>query len=109
VRAPVNAIQIVSTSPTPPVALDAPLTITGIGAAQGLDVRDGKVYLYGDASTGVVREYDVTAGNALTYTGRQVRLTAGGSDLVSHPTGSPPLQASPRCLAIPCRRREPSV
>jgi hypothetical protein len=87
VRAPVNAIQIVSASPTPPVVLDAPLTITGIGAGQGIEVRDGKVYLYGDAATGVVREYDVTAGNALTYTGRQVLLTGGGRDLVSHPTG----------------------
>lgn len=87
VRAPVNAMQIVSASRTPPVVLDAPLTITGIGAGQGVEVRDGKVYLYGDAAQGIVREYDVVAGNALTYTGRQVLLTVGGRDLVSHPTG----------------------
>jgi hypothetical protein len=86
VRAPVNAIQIVNTSVTPPVSLDPPLTVSGIGAGQGVEVRDGKVYLYGDASTGVVREY--TSGtSSLTYTGRQILLTSAGHDLVSHPTG----------------------
>jgi hypothetical protein len=51
VGAPVNAIQIVSTSLTPPVLLDPPATVPAIGAAQGVELRDGKVYLYGDAST----------------------------------------------------------
>ena len=87
VRAPVNAIQIVGASPTLPVVLDAPLTVTGIGAGQGVELRDAKVYLYGDAAQGIVREYDVAADSALTYTGRQVLLTVGGRDLVSHPTG----------------------
>jgi hypothetical protein len=50
-------------------------------------VRDGKVYLYGDANTGVVREYDVLENRALTYTGRQILLTAGGRNVAPHPTG----------------------
>jgi hypothetical protein len=86
-RAPVNAIQIVSGSLTPPVSLDPPITVTGVGAGQGVEVRDGKVYLYGDANTGVVREYDVVGNNALAFTGRQILLTASGRDVASHPTG----------------------
>lgn len=51
-RAPVNAIQIISSSSTPLVSLDPATTVEGIGAAQGV-----------------------------------VLLTAGGRDLVPHPTG----------------------
>jgi len=69
------------------VSLDPPMTVDGIGAGQGVEVRDGKVYLYGDASTGVIREYNVQNNRALLYTGRQIRLVASGRDVVSHPTG----------------------
>jgi hypothetical protein len=86
-RAPVNAIQIVSSSLTPPVSLDPAVTVGGIGAGQGVEVRDGKVYLYGDATTGIIREYDVTGNDALGSTGRQVLLTVDGRDVVPHPTG----------------------
>jgi hypothetical protein len=89
-RAPVNGIQIVPSSqapPGPPVSLDSPITVEGLGAGQGVEVRDGHVYLYGDASTGVVREYDVVDNSTLRFTGRHIQLTAGGADLVPHPTG----------------------
>jgi hypothetical protein len=86
-RAPVNAIQIIGAFRAPPVSLDPPLTVEGIGAGQGVEERDGKVYLYGDANTGIVREYDVVENSALSFTGRQIRLTAGVQDLVPHPTG----------------------
>ena len=87
VRAPVNAIQIVNANVTPPVSFDTKATLPGLGFGQGVEVRDGKIFLYGDASTGVVREYNLVGNNALSYTGRQVLLTTGGKDLVSHPTG----------------------
>jgi hypothetical protein len=63
-------------------------TDTALGAAQGIAVRDGKVYAYGDVYSasprmGVIREYD---GN-LSPTGRQVRLGRGGKPLIIHPTG----------------------
>jgi len=87
VRAPINGIQIVRSSSMPPVELDPPATIPGIGAGQGVEVRDGKVYLYGDAATGVLREYDVVGNNSLVFTGREVLLTVNGRDLISHPTG----------------------
>ncbi len=86
-RAPVNAIQIVKASEAPPVSLDPPITIGGIGAGQGVEMRDGKIYLYGDGSTGVVREYDLVGTSGLSYTSRQIQLTVGGRDLVPHPTG----------------------
>lgn len=63
-------------------------TDTALGAAQGIAVRDGKVYAYGDVYSasprmGVIREYD----RNLSPTGRQVHLGRGGKPLIIHPTG----------------------
>jgi hypothetical protein len=63
-------------------------TDTALGAAQGIAVRDGKVYAYGDVYSasprmGVIREYD----GDLKPTGREVRLGRGGKPLIIHPTG----------------------
>ncbi len=73
------------------VRLEGPQTVPGIGAGQGAAVHDGFVYLYGDAGTGVIREYrSVTTPDGrgrLDYTGREVRLTRDGEDLIPHPTG----------------------
>lgn len=62
-------------------------TIEAVGAAQGLEYRDGKVYIIGDADVGVMREYDLVADLRLKYTGREIRLTVGGQDKLPHPTG----------------------
>jgi hypothetical protein len=64
------------------------VTDTSLGAAQGIMVRDGKIYAYGDVyaaspRVGVIREYDL----ALAPTGRQVWLSRGGRPLIIHPTG----------------------
>lgn len=98
VRAPVNGLQIVSAPMGPPVVLDPPLTIPGIGAGHGIEVRDGKVYLYGDATTGIIREYEAPGSNSLTFTGRQVLLTVGGREIVSHPTGLTTAPGEPTLL-----------
>jgi hypothetical protein len=63
-------------------------TDAALGAAQGIVVRDGKIYAYGDVYTesprvGVVREYDLN----LSASGRQVRLSRDGRPLIIHPTG----------------------
>jgi len=63
-------------------------TDAGLGAAQGVVVRDGKVYAYGDVyraspRVGVIREYDLD----LKPTGRAVWLRKGGEPLILHPTG----------------------
>ena len=71
-------------------ALDVENSITdmGLGAVQGVVVRDGKVYAYGDLvkaepRIGVIREYD----EKLEPTGRVVWLRRGGKPLIVHPTG----------------------
>jgi len=70
-----------------PVGL--PHTAQRVGAGQGVFVRDDFLYLYGDAETGIIREYDLAAARAgrLEPTGRDILLTRDGEDLASHPTG----------------------
>jgi hypothetical protein len=71
-------------------ALDVERSITdaGLGAVQGVVVRDGKVYAYGDViqaepRVGVIREYT----ERLEPTGRVVWLRRDGRPLIVHPTG----------------------
>jgi hypothetical protein len=70
--------------------VDRASTVTDpdLGAGQGVAVRDGKLYAYGDVwganpRTGVIREYDLD----LKPTGRAVWLRKGGKPLILHPTG----------------------
>ena len=63
-------------------------TDTSVGAGQGVAVRDGKLYAYGDVwsakpRVGVIREYDLD----LKPTGREVWLRRAGRPLILHPTG----------------------
>jgi hypothetical protein len=64
------------------------ITDAGLGAVQGVVMRDGMVYAYGDVfqaqpRVGVIREYT----NQLEPTGRVVWLRRGGKPLIVHPTG----------------------
>ena len=75
---------------TADAAIDRTAAITdlGLGAVQGVAVRDGKIYAYGDVvfakpRIGVIREYDLE----LKATGRVVWLQKGGKPLILHPTG----------------------
>jgi hypothetical protein len=70
--------------------VDQTLVVTDpmLGAGQGVAVRDGKLYAYGDVwaanpRVGVIREYRLD----LTPTGRVVWLRKAGKPLVLHPTG----------------------
>lgn len=58
-------------------------TLEGVGRAQGATVHEGKLYVYGDAASGVIVEFTLE----LHPTGRRILLTRGGHDLISHPTG----------------------
>jgi hypothetical protein len=58
-------------------------TIADMGAVQGLEVRDNRLYVYADRGTGVIREFTVRTGVVPVWTGREIDLGA----LASHPTG----------------------
>ena len=61
-------------------------TIDSLGACQGVSYQDGKIFLYGDRETGVIREYRLS-GDSLQYQDKEIRLTIAGQDLINHPTG----------------------
>lgn len=60
-------------------------TLDSLGACQGVSCQSGSAYLYGDREVGVIRTYTVGK-NALTYTGQEIKLTEGGTDMIGHPT-----------------------
>jgi hypothetical protein len=71
-------------------SVESPRAITdlGLGAVQGVAVRDGKIYAYGDVvfakpRIGVMREYDLD----FKPTGRVVWLSRDAKPLILHPTG----------------------
>jgi len=70
------------------VDVERAATDMGLGAAQGIVLRDGRVYAYGDVfhanpRVGVIREYTPD----LQPTGRVVWLRKDGKPLIIHPTG----------------------
>jgi hypothetical protein len=70
------------------VDIERSITDLGLGAVQGVVVRDGFVYAYGDVAqakprVGVMREYN----KQLEPTGRVVWLRRGNEPLIMHPTG----------------------
>ena len=70
------------------VDVERSITDIGLGAVQGVVVRDNMVYAYGDVSraeprVGVIREYTMQ----LQPTGRVVWLRRGRAPLIVHPTG----------------------
>ncbi len=75
---------------TADAVVEPTLTVSdsSLGAGQGVLIRDGKVYAYGDVynarpRVGVIREYD----RALKPTGRVVWLQKAGKPVILHPTG----------------------
>jgi hypothetical protein len=73
---------------SPPVAITIhrSLSVDSLGACQGAHYQHGKVYLYGDRETGIMREY-IPANDSLVYTNNEYKLTLDGKDLINHPTG----------------------
>lgn len=70
----------------PDISLVTSHTIDSLGACQGASYLDGKVYLYGDREVGMMREFS-QKGDSLHYTGKEIRLTVDGKDVINHPTG----------------------
>ncbi len=70
------------------VDIERSITDIGLGAVQGVVVRDNMVYAYGDVAraeprVGVIREYSMQ----LQPTGRAVWLRRSRTPLIVHPTG----------------------
>ena len=73
---------------TPSSTTPRKLTDQKLGACQGIAVRDGRIYAYGDVYSvtprvGVIREYDMN----MRPTGREVWLRQHDRPLLIHPTG----------------------
>jgi len=68
------------------VKIQHSLTIDSLGACQGAHYEQGKLYLYGDRETGMMREY-IPGTDSLLYTGREYAFTENGKDVINHPTG----------------------
>jgi hypothetical protein len=78
------------TSWTADAEVENPRIVTDakLGACQGIAIRDGRIYAYGDVYSvkprvGVIREYDMD----LNPTGREIWLRQSDRPLIIHPTG----------------------
>lgn len=69
------------------LTIGPPQTASGVGRAQGLDVRDGLVWIIGDAKTGVARAFTLGASDTLAEEGTTIALTVNGVNRAPHPTG----------------------
>lgn len=66
--------------------LDRSFSIDSLGACQGVSFQQGKLFLYGDRESGIIREYRLQA-DSLQYLRKELRLTVEGKDVINHPTG----------------------
>lgn len=72
-----------------PPSLTQTQTVPEIGAAQGVEVLQDRIYLFGDGEgekPGVIQEYVLREGE-LKRTGKAMELTVEGKDTIAHPTG----------------------
>jgi hypothetical protein len=61
-------------------------TLDSLGACQGISIQQGNIFAYGDREIGMIRTYQMIS-DSLQYTGKEIKLTIQGQDLINHPTG----------------------
>ncbi|MDR1096814.1 MAG: hypothetical protein LBL57_01645 [Tannerella sp.] len=61
-------------------------SVDSLGACQGVCRINGRIYLYGDRETGIIREYEYKD-SVPVYMHKECRFTVGGKNLINHPTG----------------------
>lgn len=66
--------------------IDSSFTIDSLGACQGVSYQNGRIFLYGDRETGVIREYKAE-GDSLVYLNKEMKLVVNDTDVINHPTG----------------------
>ena len=69
------------------LSIGAARTLPGVGRAQGVSVRDGTFFVYGDAGAGVIRAFRLDSAGGIAAEGGTLVLTSAGDGVVSHPTG----------------------
>ena len=67
-------------------AIERETTVDSLGACQGVSYQNGRVFLYGDRETGIIREFKLQK-DSLIYLGKEYKLTLNGADVIGHPTG----------------------
>jgi len=68
------------------LTLSKEFTVDSLGAGQGISIQNEKAFIYGDREVGMIREY-VLHNDSLAYTGKEIKLSLGGKDVINHPTG----------------------
>jgi hypothetical protein len=61
-------------------------SIDSLGACQGISCQNGRIFLYGDRETGIVREFRLT-NDSLIRMEDEYQFTVNGKDVINHPTG----------------------
>lgn len=81
-------LLVVTTSFTSEVSMkiNHSFTIDSLGACQGISYQNGKIFLYGDRETGIIREYKAE-GDSVVYQNKEMKLTLNDTDVINHPTG----------------------
>lgn len=74
------------TQPSLELEITKETSVDSLGACQGISFQGKKTFLYGDREVGVIREYDMLS-DSLVYSGKEIRLTQNGKDVIGHPTG----------------------
>lgn len=61
-------------------------SLDSLGACQGVSCINGRIFLYGDRETGILREYKLK-NDFLISVNKECRFTIDGKDVINHPTG----------------------
>lgn len=68
------------------MVLKKSFTVDSLGACQGISFQDGRLFMYGDRETGIIREYQIK-NDSPVYQHHEIKLTLHDSDVINHPTG----------------------
>ena len=80
------AFALSSSNKAPDMKVAQSYSIDSLGACQGISYQKGRIFLYGDRETGMIREYRMQ-GDSLAYVNKEIKLTVNDTDVINHPTG----------------------
>jgi hypothetical protein len=80
------AFALSSSGKAPDMKVEQSYSIDSLGACQGISYQKGRIFLYGDRETGMIREYRIQ-GDSLAFVNKEIKLTVNDTDVINHPTG----------------------